>query len=246
MHWSSVLESPKGSNGAEKSSTVAVTTDELRAATWSGTIPKVACVAAVPVGRESRSRFADFLKEFREQTYEGARQLVLVYSSTDEQMADLVRDSSDGVNIKAVHTQDGLDPMSTVALRYGAWSSDADVIASWRFDERHHPDRLAMQVRALALAKRSASILKRWTLLSGDGNRLFDKVLSAEPGWEGSLVGEKSWMQKHWMPMLRNERDALHGIVAGQLVEVDMPELSVYAASGPHSLADAKRHFGLL
>eukprot|EP00927_Polykrikos_kofoidii_P037772 TRINITY_DN319_c0_g1_i2.p1 TRINITY_DN319_c0_g1~~TRINITY_DN319_c0_g1_i2.p1 ORF type:complete len:732 (-),score=118.32 TRINITY_DN319_c0_g1_i2:39-2234(-) len=246
MLWSSVLESPKESNGAEKSSTVAVTTDELRAATWSGTIPKVACVAAVPVGRESRSRFADFLKEFREQTYEGASQLVLVYSSADKQMADLVRNSSDGTYIKAVATHDGLDPMSTVALRYGAWSSDADVIASWRFDERHHPDRLAMQVRALALARKPVSILKRWTLLSSDGNRLLDKVMSAEPGWVGSLVGEKSWMQKHWMPMLGNERDVLHGTAASDLVEVDMPELSVYAASGPHALADAKRHFGLL
>jgi hypothetical protein len=223
-----------------------VTTDELHAAKWRGKIPKVACVAAVPVGLESRSRLTDFVKEFREQTYEGDSQLVLVYSAADKDMSELVRAQADGTYIKAVTAGNGLDPMSTVALRYGAWSSDADVIAGWRFDERHHPDRLAMQVRSLALAKRSASILKRLTLLFSDGDRLFDKILSTDPGWEGSLVGEKSWMHKHWMPLIGNERGILHGSVASQLVDVDMPELSVYAPVGPHGLTDAKEHFGLL
>lgn len=242
--WSTVLALSSKTDGIDKFSTE-VSSDELHAATWKGRIPKVACVAAVPVGRASKSRFTDFIREFREQTYEGAAELVLVYSDADVEITELVRTNVDGTNIKAVAARDGLDPMSTVALRYGAWSSNADVVASWRFDERHHPDRLAMQVRALALAKRSVSILKRWTLLSSDGDQLLDKVLSANPGWEGSLVGEKSWMTKHWMPSLGNERELLQSSVTSDIVQVDMAELSVYATSGPQGLVHAKKHFGL-
>lgn len=223
---------------------VAVTREELGVAKWREDAPKVACITAVPVGQDSRVRLLALLKDFREQTYEGTRQLVLVYSPEDGETAKLVRSSADGKSIKAVAARDGMDPLSTVALRYGAWSSDADIIASWRFDEVHHQNRLAMQVRALGLASRPVSILKQWTLLSENG-RGQGEVVSADPGWEGSLVGEKSWMHKHWMPLLGNERHMFHGSLAGQLVQVDMPELSVYTARGPHALADARLHFGI-
>eukprot|EP00927_Polykrikos_kofoidii_P027157 TRINITY_DN239_c0_g1_i4.p1 TRINITY_DN239_c0_g1~~TRINITY_DN239_c0_g1_i4.p1 ORF type:complete len:770 (-),score=110.84 TRINITY_DN239_c0_g1_i4:162-2471(-) len=247
ISWSAVVAaSQKNIHKAEERAVLAVTSDNLYEAKWQAKIPKVACITAVPVGRDSRVRFAEFLNEFREQTYEGSRELVLVYSHSDAETADIVRANADGTYIKAVAARDGLDPLSTVALRYGAWSSDAEVVASWRFDESHHPDRLAMQVRALGLAARPVSILKRVKLLSDNGDGLFENVLSADPGWEGSLVGEKSWMQRNWMPLLGNERGIFHSSFAGQLVQVDMPELSMYTARGPHALADAVHHFGML
>merc|ERR1719454_2132706 len=82
-----------------------------------------------------------FINNFRLQDYEGPRQLVLVYEYTDAEAAELARKYVDGYYIKAVATRSEKFP-STESLRYGAWSSDADVIAQWDFDEWHDPSRL--------------------------------------------------------------------------------------------------------
>eukprot|EP00927_Polykrikos_kofoidii_P016014 TRINITY_DN17184_c0_g1_i1.p1 TRINITY_DN17184_c0_g1~~TRINITY_DN17184_c0_g1_i1.p1 ORF type:complete len:637 (-),score=60.85 TRINITY_DN17184_c0_g1_i1:47-1957(-) len=244
MRWSAVVASSKFRT--DETWIVGVTREDLRQAKWDGSAPKVACITAVPSGHGSRIRLPNFLQEFHKQTYDGEVQLVLVYSPTDIETAELVRANADGVHIKAVAAGHGVEPMSTAALRYGAWSSDADVVASWRFDEMHNHDRLNMQVRALGLTSRPVSILKRLTVLSNSRRGHLQKTMSADPGWEGSLVGEKSWMQKQWMPLFGNERQVFHGRLAGQLVQVDMPALSIYNAKGVDALSDAERHFGLL
>eukprot|EP00927_Polykrikos_kofoidii_P007794 TRINITY_DN131_c1_g1_i3.p1 TRINITY_DN131_c1_g1~~TRINITY_DN131_c1_g1_i3.p1 ORF type:complete len:831 (+),score=122.22 TRINITY_DN131_c1_g1_i3:133-2625(+) len=246
ISWSTVVASSElEDQGKQNSGVVLLTRDDLRAVEWLGKKPKVACITAVPVGQDSHIRLDNFLQEFRAQTYDGPRQLILVYSPTDKETADVVRASADGDYIRAVAAHDGLDPLSTAALRYAAWTSNADVVASWRFDEKHHIDRLAMQVRALGLAGRPASILSRWTVLFENRGEQFEEVLSADPGWEGSLVGEKAWMQKHWMPVIDNERKMFHGFWSGKLVQVDIPELSVYTTKGLHAAADAGNHFNI-
>merc|ERR1719247_3392498 len=100
-----------------------------------------------------------FINNFRLQDYEGSRQLVLVYHHADPDAAELVRTYADGSYIKGLAAQGNETFPSAAALRYGAWSSDADVIARWDFEEWHDPSRLSMQVRALAMAAKPASVL---------------------------------------------------------------------------------------
>jgi hypothetical protein len=148
------------------------------------------------------------------QKYEGASQLVIVYHYGDEASARIVRGYADGRRIKGVAFRGEGDLPSTMALRYGAWSSDAEVIAQWDFDDVHHPNRLSMQVRALASAGRPAS------LDLGD-----QEDGAAARGREASIVGEAAWMREHWHPLLDEERGALERAQAHNIVLVDAPEL---------------------
>lgn len=245
LHWSAVVASAARKGRGATKGLAPLSREQLHHAKWHGKIPKVACIAAVPSGRDAQARLKYFINNFLLQSYEGPKQLVLVYRHADVEMAKLVKARADGALIKAVASRDEGQFPSTASLRYGAWSAaDADVIARWNFDEWHHPDRLSMQVRALALTSRPASLLKRWTILAGaePGNKT---VVSDDLGWEGALVGEAKWMGEHWMPLLGEERAILAGVQAHAVAQVDMPELSVYNMVGPKGEADALRHFGI-
>lgn len=201
---------------------------ELRSAHWEGMIPKVACIAAVPsgLGKAADSAVRDFIHNFQEQLYEGPRELVLVYHAQDTALAEVLKLHADGTYIRAVAARGALaDYPSATALRYGAWvAKDADVMARWDFETWHHPSRLSMQVRALGVTSRPASLLSHWTVLD-DNNRA--SIVASGVDWEASLVGEASWMREHWHPFLAEERAVLRGGQAHQLVQLDMPELSV-------------------
>merc|ERR1719333_1840236 len=124
-------------------------------------IPKVACITVVPCGEMAQVWMKHFIKNFRMQNYEGPRELVLVYHHEDTETARLVAQHANGVSIKAVAAMSEEYPSAT-AFRFGAWKSDADVVARWDFDVWHNPKQLSMQVRALALSGRPASVLKGW------------------------------------------------------------------------------------
>jgi uncharacterized membrane-anchored protein YhcB (DUF1043 family) len=202
--------------------------DELRHARWAGMIPKVACVSVVPSGREAKYQIKYFINNFRLQTYEGPRQLVLVYDHNDKAAKQLVSKYADGVYIRsAAARSDGNRWPSTTAYRFGAYVADADVIARWDFDAWHHPDRLSMQVRALAHKNRPVNRLLAWTLRNGT------KDVRAEPDesiGETSLVGEKVWMSEHWYPLLGDETSTVTSAHLRSLVQLDMPGLIVYSS----------------
>jgi len=242
LHWREVVAWPTNGASRHNSSLAVVTREQLRRAKWGGMIPKVACVTAIPSGSEARARMKYFINNFRLQSYEGPRQLILVHHKNDTEAARLVKPYADGSYIKAVAAQgnEAVFP-STTALRFGAWASDGDVIARWDFDEWHHPQRLSMQVRALALTNRPACLLRQWTVLEESGREA--RILSGHLGWEGSLVGEASWMREHWHPLLEEERAVLGGAQAHRVVQVDMAELSVYNA-GSQDWASILKHFG--
>merc|ERR1719203_1302135 len=110
-----------------------------------------------------------FVDNFRHQHYEGGKSLVLVYHHSDHRAAKLAKERADGVFIKAVAAQ-GVEFPSTAAARFGMWHArDADIIARWDFEAWYHPERLNMQVRALTLSARPASLLARWTVLDNEG-----------------------------------------------------------------------------
>mmetsp|Transcript_86537 Transcript_86537/g.222910 ORF Transcript_86537/g.222910 Transcript_86537/m.222910 type:complete len:670 (-) Transcript_86537:125-2134(-) len=204
-----------------------VAPEQLETARWAGKIPVVTCVTAVPSGLHAQTRMQFFIDSFRKQTYEGPHQLVLVYHDTDHQAAELVRKFADGFFIKGVAAHGKEEFPSTTAMRYAAWSSEADVIARWDLYEFHHADRLSMQVRALASASRPGCVLKPASSHEGTESG------ASGDFWEESLVGEARWMQKYWHPFLGTpERSVLEGAQGQHLVEVQLPRRH-------HQVADA-------
>jgi len=203
--------------------------EELRSARWAGMIPKVACVSVIPSGREAKHQIKYFVNNFRLQTYEGPRQLILVYDHNDKAAKQLVGKYADGVYIRsAAARSDGKLP-STTAYRFGAYvADDADIVARWDFDAWHHPDRLMMQVRALAHKARPATRLLAWTWRNGTEDTRSDPDESIG---EASLVGEKAWMAEHWHPLLGDETSTLTSAHLRYLVQLDMPGLIVYSST---------------
>lgn len=196
--------------------------DELRGAHWEGHIPKVTCIMAVPGTTHAQAQLRYAIDTFRAQQYEGSKELILLYRFEDKETAKLAKRLADGFVVKAVAVHND-DVPSTTSLRYGAWASDhdAEIVARWDLDDWHHPQRLAMQVRALVLSGRPACILKRWSEDLTDGKRA---IAEGRVGWAGSLVGERAWMEKHWHPLLPGEDKELEA-TTGFVTQLDMPEL---------------------
>jgi len=192
-------------------------------------IPKVACLSVVPSGREAKYQIKYLVNNFRLQTYEGPRQLVLVYDHNDRAAKKLVDKYADGSYIRGAAAMSD-DP--TMAFRFGAYVADADIIARWDFNAWHHPDRLAMQVRALAHKVRPVSRLLAWTLRNGTED---SRSYPDESVGEASLVGEKAWMKEHWHPLLGDEPSTLTSAHLRYLVQLDMPGLIVYSTTSNES-----------
>jgi hypothetical protein len=250
LSWSGVVAaSAKKTKGAFNVTPVVVTRDKVKGLKWAGKVPKVACIVAVPSAHDTKAKMRYFIDNFQLQNYEGERELVLVYRHADADVEKLVKQYADGTLIRAVPAHDHGNFPSTTALRYGAWSTDAQVIARWNFDEWHHPDQLAFQVRALALTSRPVSLLNRWTILSARDDAASDDaptetILSDSAGWEGSMVGEAKWMQSHWMPMLPEERHML-SFHAADVVQVNIPEMLVYSKHSDVEWKGVLTHFSL-
>lgn len=202
---------------------VVVSSKDLLDAHWAGHIPKVACIMSVPTSHDTEVRLREAIENFRAQRYEGPKELILIYKHQDEQTANLVHTLADGFVIKYVAAHND-EARSTTAMRFGAWHSDkdAEIIARWDIDDWHDPQRLALQVRALGFTGRPASLLKRVSKITADGN---GAVAAGGISWAGSLVGERAWMEKHWFPFTPGEDDVLEGSM-GLVAQLDMPELS--------------------
>jgi len=219
FHWP-----PKAAKDANP--VVVVTREVLVSARWGGRIPTVGCVALVPQGAHIEKWMDSFVDNFRHQQYEGSKSLVLVYHHTDHRAAKFAKQHADGLFIKAAAAQDAEFP-STAAARFGMWHvRDADIVARWDFEAWHHPERLNMQVRALSLAGRPASLLARWTAVNSTGSK---DILEAGGHWDGSLAGENGWMQQNWYPFLRESEVGVVGSHAvEEVVSVDEPGLLAY------------------
>lgn len=239
LHWSTVVGWKGIGSGLRGSSQPPVLAEsELRHAHWKGTIPKVACVAVLPCGRLVKPWMKYFIDNFNMQHYEGPRQLIIVYHHKHTEAARAVKMYADGTFIKAVAARDP-DYPSASTFRFGAWSTDAEVIARWDFDAYHNRQRLSMQVRALAYAERPASLLREWSVRTQSGEL---RVVSGGRNWDSSLVGEAAWMRENWYPSMEEGREALEATVAQQAVHVNASDLSVYDEA-THEMAAERCHF---
>jgi hypothetical protein len=230
LHWSRVLQHGNETgvgmhDSAALAQVIASDVSTLRrSAHWSGRIPSVACITLVPKGSTAKAWMSYFIDNFRLQKYEGGHQLVLVYHHTDSEAAELVHKYADGTYIHAAAAR-GEEFPSAAALRFGAWiARDADIVARWDFNAWHHPHRLSLQVRALALSGRPASLLKRWTIVNETGANV---TVDDGEYWDSSLVGEASWMRANWYPYMEEERGALEAHKR-DMVFMDAPDLEVF------------------
>jgi len=199
---------------------------DLHLAHWAGKIPSVACVTVLPEGQVTDSLMRYFIDNYRLQNYEGPRELVLVYSSADKDAARLAHLYADGTSIKAAAARGGEEFPGATAFRYGAWQGrDADLVVRWDFEAWHHPHRISMQVRAMTLSERPASLVTSVTAFDNDGKKA---VVAGGAGPHGSMMGNAAWMRKHWMPFLEEETTVLHGLHSSDVVQVAMPELLSY------------------
>merc|ERR1711871_588975 len=140
---------------------VVVFKSDVRHMHWTGKLPKVAAIAWVKGDRKHRARMMYFVDNFKLQDYEGERELLLVYHYKDIFAANIVAKYIDNTTVKAVVAHDYSQESfpSDPALRYAAWASDADIVAQWDFDEWHDPNRLGLQVKAMAHSGRHACVL---------------------------------------------------------------------------------------
>jgi len=197
---------------------------ELRHARWSGRIPKVVCITVLPCGQPLHPRLGYFINNFRLQSYEGPRELVLVFHHSNLEAARLVRMYTDGVFIKGLAVF-GTEYPSAASFRFGVWDSDADVVARWDFNAWHHTQRLSMQVRALSMSGRPACFLRHWSVRGEAGDI---RIVSGGLDWDASLVGVASWMHDKWYPLLEEFRMAIDSGKERHVVYVDLPELVIY------------------
>jgi hypothetical protein len=202
---------------ASQKQTVVVSKSDVRHMHWTGKLPKVAAIASLKGDRKHRARMMYFVDNFRLQDYDGEKELVLVYHHKDVAAAELVNRYVNDTSIKAVVAHDKDQEMfpSDPALRYAAWSSDADVIAQWDVDEYHDPSRISLQVRAMAHANRHACILS--TTSTSHSQEEESKEIHRV-----SLMGERSWMKVHWHPLATEESEVVETFKAGEIVELDM------------------------
>lgn len=176
-----------------------------------------------------------FIDNFKLQDYEGEKQLVFVYHHTDTDAAELLQNYVDGSKIKAVAARGDEEFPSNAALRYGAWSVKADVIARWEFEEWHDPSRLSMQVRSMASTSRPACILEAKPEESTQAAKA--DVIVVE---DTSLAGERSWMKAYWQPYFRQQRDDEVAPPAAHMVQLDLHKHANVANSTQQLSVDAK------
>jgi len=211
------------------SSPLLMNRQELRGSHWEGKIPKVACITVLPQGQVTETLMRYFMDNYKLQHYEGKHELIFVYHDADKEAARIAHLHADGTSVKASAARGGGTPdgwPSATAYRYGAWhANDADLVVRWDFEAWHHPNRLSMQVRAIALSKRPASLVTMVSAFDADGK---STIVPGGVGPHGSMMGETAWMTKHWMPSLEEENDALHGLHSKDIVQVAMPDLLAY------------------
>ncbi|CAK0848786.1 unnamed protein product, partial [Prorocentrum cordatum] len=118
---------------------------------------------ALPATATAQFHLMYAVNNFKLQRYDGDSELVVGRTDhhDDAEGAKLVRKyTQEGARVRGVASRDDVASFpSTMAFRYAAWTSRAQVIAQWDFEAYHHPERLSMQVRAMASSRRPGSLL---------------------------------------------------------------------------------------
>jgi len=207
--------------------------DERLRGEWQGFAPMVACITVLPQGQVTEALMKSFMDNYMSQEYEGDRKLVIIYHQEDQQAADVARPYVNGKSVIAATAFGEGRFISSTAYRYGGWlARDVDITAQWDFDAWHHPLQLSMQVRAMVASNRPASVVTWVTDFSTDGTN--SNAVQGGFGQHGSMVGETSWMRKNWMPLIEHEHSVPGGLHAGEVVQIDMPELLAYHGMETH------------
>lgn len=168
---------------------------------------------------------------FRQQTY-APRELLIVYESDDPATRAFVRhldDSDIRVVEVAAQPRQSLGALRNLAVR----EARGDFIAQWDDDDWYAPERLQMQMQALAEQQRPACVLLRWLMYD---ELLHQAWLSQIRPWEGSLLARRDAMPDYADLSKGEDKPALERMLKSSLlVGLDRPELYVYVYHGANT-----------
>jgi glycosyltransferase involved in cell wall biosynthesis len=157
--------------------------------------PLISCIMPTR-GRLVPARFA--IECFRRQSYP-TRELVIVCRSPDSEVKRYV----DALGDPGMRAFDTPDAATIGDLRNEAVArSRGEFVATWDDDDLHHPDRLALQMRALQVSRASAGVLRCEILWWPAERRL---AVSRGGIWENSMLARRDVLPVY--PSLSREED---------------------------------------
>jgi glycosyltransferase involved in cell wall biosynthesis len=176
---------------------------------------------------------------FRRQSY-AERELVIITAATDGALRDLVETLADPA-IRLIQADAGA---KVGDLRNAAIAeSDGDLLCIWDDDDLSHPDRLALQYRAMRDARAQGCFLAR-VLLWWPARQML--AVSCLRTWENTMLVERSRFPSYPGDQPRGEdtyvAEALR--TSHRLILHDVPEAYCYVAHGDNLWHE--EHFEML
>lgn len=169
--------------------------------------PLVSCVM---VSRGATRTAAIAIECYRRQSYAN-RELVIVSATRDSQVQQLVADIAD----PTIHYHKVEDRTLGELRNVSVARAAGEFICHWDDDDIYHPDRLALQMAAIAATGARACCLSRLLLWWPERELL---RVSYERAWEGSLLADRSVVPI--FPALAREEDRYVVDRIGKLHEV--------------------------
>jgi|GEM_PF-7110281 hypothetical protein len=198
--------------------------------------PIVSCLT-VTRGRVGSLRRA--VACFHRQTVSAA-ELIVLYESDDTATAEYVESIQDSA-VRGIRVKAG---MKLGALRnLAVTNARAPFIAQWDDDDWYAPERLEVQLEAIAKSGRVGCLLSRWTVYDALSRNAY--VSNTRP-WEGSLVVRREAHTPCDEGLARREdmRPVQSLLDRDQLALLDRPDLYVYVYHGGNTF-DLK-HFAAI
>jgi len=201
---------------------------------WPSSRSHAAVVSCLCVTRNRVELLSRAIDCFLAQTH-AARELVIVYEDDDPATRGLLSRMDDR-RIRVIEVPSALG-LPLGALRNlaidaarGRW------FCQWDDDDWHHPERLAVQWRALRASGKAACVLTRWLIYDVVSQRGY---LSETRDWEGSLLCDRSAIDANhrYPPRARGEdTDFVAQLIARDaLTRINRPDLYVYVHHGANT-----------
>lgn len=193
--------------------------------------PLVSCLM---VSRGDRPAVAQAIDCYRRQSYAN-RELVILCDRPDNLVAPIVAGLDDPTIRYHLVEPAVLGTLrnQSVALARG------ELLCQWDDDDLFHPDRLDLQVAALADGHAVASFLLRWTIWWPGRRRL---AFSSQRFWEGSLLVRRGAIRPYPPLSIGEDYHMVQGLLATTAaLAIDAPATICYIVHGGNTCR--KAHF---
>lgn len=173
---------------------------------------------------------------FFNQNYK-AKQMIILYEDVDCITKKYLASCHFPKEIKCIEAVSSIKKLSLGELRNLSISmAEGDYVCQWDDDDWYHPDRLVVQMAAMAAQHKPASILSRWTVFDAIHRKVY---ISNRRLWEGSILCKREEMLAKPYPSLNRGEDTsvIDYLAEKDWIEVieDRPELYVYNYHGANT-----------